>query len=58
MFYISLKGGEIMQNNQTESIYETLKNEEQKRDAFLNQFVAVMLSSIDETAKEAEKTEA
>ncbi|WP_193750869.1 hypothetical protein [Bacillus coahuilensis] len=47
-----------MQNNQTESIYETLKNEEQKRDAFLNQFVAVMLSSIDETAKEAEKTEA
>jgi hypothetical protein len=58
MLYISLKGGEIMQNNKTESIYETLKNEEQKRDAFLNQFVAVMLSSIDETAKEAEKTEA
>ncbi len=47
-----------MQNNQTESIHETLKNEEQKRDAFLNQFVAVMLCSINETAKEAEKTEA
>jgi hypothetical protein len=58
MLYISLKGGEIMQDNQTESIYETLKNEEQKRDTFLNQFVAVMLSSIDESAKEAEKKEA
>lgn len=58
MLYISLKGGEIMQNNHTGSIYQILKNEEQKRDAFLNQFVAVMLSSIDETAKEAEKKEA
>lgn len=47
-----------MQNNHTESIYETLKNEEQKRDAFLNQFVSVMLSSVDETVNADEKKEA